>query len=422
MSVRAAGVAGRARGHPWSRVALVAGESVARLSRGLGLGGGSIIGGRVSLVLDRRALQRTAEGRQIVLVSGTNGKTTTSHMLTKALRVAGAVAHNSSGSNMADGALAALMGDPDAAYAVIETDELHLAQVADAARPVGIVLLNLTRDQLDRVAEVRTVAARIAEALARHTDAFVVANADDPMTVWATRTARRPVWIAAGMRWRGEAVSCPSCGHTLRHEPAGDWWCDCGLRRPDPTWWLTDKYAVGPGVHTELTTALPGQVNRANALMALAAATQLDHPPGPAAAAIGSVTAVAGRYAVITYSSHTLRLILAKNPAGWAEALTMLAPARPLLVAINAREADGKDTSWLWDVAFDQITPRPVAAAGQRCADLGVRLSYADLPHHTDPDPLAALARLPAGPVDVLANYSAFHHLHRRLLKYHRNR
>jgi UDP-N-acetylmuramyl tripeptide synthase len=224
------------------------------------------------------------------------------------------------------------------------------------------------------------------------------------------------------MRWRGEAGSCPSCGHTLHHQPTGHWWCDCGLRRPDPTWWLTDNYAVGPAIHTELTTALPGQVNRSNALMALAAATQLDRPPTAATAAIASVTDVAGRYAVIPYGSHTLRLILAKNPAGWAEALTMLAPARPLLVAINAKEADGKDTSWLWDVAFDQITPRPLAATGQRCADLGVRLSYAEHPHHTHPDPLTALTRLPAGPVDVLANYTAFHHLHRRLLKQHRDR
>jgi UDP-N-acetylmuramyl tripeptide synthase len=282
---------------------------------------------------------------------------------------------------------------------------------------VGIVLLNLTRDQLDRVAEVRTVAAKIADVLARHPDAFVVANADDPMTVWAARTARQPVWIAAGMRWRGAAHGCPSCGHTLVHKPTGEWCCECGMRRPDPRWWPTGNSAVGPNVQVELSTRLPGQVNRSNALMALAAAIQLDRSAAAAASAIGSVTDIVGRYAVIAYREHTMRLILVKNPAGWAEALTIIAPGRPLLVVINAREADGKDTSWLWDVPFEQITARPIAASGQRCADVGVRLSYAELPHHTDPDPLSALTQLPAGPVNVLANYTAFLHLHQCLLR-----
>jgi hypothetical protein len=84
-------------------------------------------------------------------------------------------------------------------------------------------------------------------------------------------------------------------------------------------------------------------------------------------------------------------------------------------VIINAREADGRDTSWLWDVPFEQFTPRPVVASGERAADLGVRLSYAGLEHQTVSDPLAALAALPEGEVDVVANYTAFHVLRRRL-------
>jgi UDP-N-acetylmuramyl tripeptide synthase len=95
--------------------------------------------------------------------------------------------------------------------------------------------------------------------------------------------------------------------------------------------------------------------------------------------------------------------------------LSMLDAARPLLVIINAREADGRDTSWLWDVPFEQLSTRPLVASGERAADLGVRLSYAGLEHHTVADPLAALAALPAGELDVVANYTAFHHLRRRL-------
>jgi UDP-N-acetylmuramyl tripeptide synthase len=108
-------------------------------------------------------------------------------------------------------------------------------------------------------------------------------------------------------------------------------------------------------------------------------------------------------------------MLLAKNPAGWVETLTVIAPERPVLIVINAREADGRDTSWLWDVPFEQFPAREVVASGERAADLGVRLSYAGLDHRTEPDPVAALALLPSGTVDVVANYTAFRQLQRRL-------
>ena len=108
-------------------------------------------------------------------------------------------------------------------------------------------------------------------------------------------------------------------------------------------------------------------------------------------------------------------MLLAKNPAGWAETLPVIDPARPVLIVINAREADGRDTSWLWDVPFEKLHCPVIVASGERAADLGVRLSYAGLDHHTEPDPVAALALLPPGSIDVVANYTAFHHLLRHL-------
>ena len=107
--------------------------------------------------------------------------------------------------------------------------------------------------------------------------------------------------------------------------------------------------------------------------------------------------------------------MLVKNPAGWGEALDVLTPGRPLLMVINAGEADGRDVSWLWDLGMDALTDRIVAASGDRAADLGVRLSYADVAHHIDPDPLVALEHLPVGEVDAVANYTAFLQLQRRL-------
>ena len=112
---------------------------------------------------------------------------------------------------------------------------------------------------------------------------------------------------------------------------------------------------------------------------------------------MGELATVAGRFAVIGHGRQELRMLLAKNPAGWAETLPVIDPARPVLIVINAREADGRDTSWLWDVPFEKLSCPVIVASGERAADLGVRLSYAGLDHHTEPDPVAALALLPPG-------------------------
>ncbi len=421
MLVRTSGVSPAATSPPgqrrlgwWTRAAVQAGLATAALSRRLGLGAGSIIGGRVTLALDARALRRLAAGRAVVLVSGTNGKTTTSHLVAAAMRTAGPVAHNSGGSNMADGAVAALAEAPEAHYAVIEVDELHLAAVAAAVDPTVVVLLNLTRDQLDRATEVGAVASALGQSLARHPRTVVVANADDPMVVSAAKLATRSVWVAAGSSWLGDASSCPRCGHTLTFTETG-WECGCGLARPTPDWWIEDGKACTADTVLPLDIRLPGQVNRSNAAMALAAACAVGVPADQAASALREVDVVAGRYAVVHRGSQSLRMLLAKNPAGWAGTLAMLGDSRPLLVIINAREADGRDTSWLWDVPFEQLTSRQVVASGERAADLGVRLSYAGLEHQTVADPLAALAALPAGEIDVVANYTAFHQFRRRL-------
>ena len=108
-------------------------------------------------------------------------------------------------------------------------------------------------------------------------------------------------------------------------------------------------------------------------------------------------------------------MLLAKNPAGGAETLLLIDPARAVLIVINAREADGRDTSWLWDVPFEKLSCPVIVASGERAADLGVRLSYAGRDHRTEPDPVAALALLPPGSIDVVANYTAFHQLKRSL-------
>ena len=397
-------------------LALRAGRTAAALSRGLRLGAGAIIGGRIAYALDPTALARLAAGRRTVLVTGTNGKTTTAHLLAAALRAEGAVAHNATGANMADGALAALMERPSARTAVLEVDELHLGEIAAAVCPTAIVLLNLSRDQLDRSTEVAAVAATVREALAEQPDTVVVANCDDPLAAAAALGLPQVRWVSAGATWTQDASLCPRCGLPLERADA-DWWCpSCGLHRPPPVWTLDDGAArarAGQGV--PLTVRLPGDYNLGNALMAIATADLLAVPPERAAAAIADVRSVAHRYAIVQVGAQRLTLLLAKNPAGWREALPLAEGAAALLLVVNAREADGRDTSWLWDVPFERLGHVPTSATGEAAADLGLRLTYAGVDHVTDADPLAALRALPAGDVTVIANYTAFTGLWRRL-------
>jgi UDP-N-acetylmuramyl tripeptide synthase len=160
---------------------------------------------------------------------------------------------------------------------------------------------------------------------------------------------------------------------------------------------------------------LPGRFNFGNATLALAAAAALGIDAAAAAGGVAALECIGGRYGTVRHRRHELRLLLAKNPAGWVETLRLLEPAAARLLVVNAREADGRDTSWLWDVPFERLDAPVVVACGERAADLGVRLSYAEVKHLTTPDPLTALDRLAPGKVDVVANYSAFHALHRRL-------
>lgn len=377
-----------------SRVAARAGGWAAEASRRLGGGEGLVIGGRVSLALDPSLLAGLTRDRAVALVSGTNGKTTTTRLLASALMELGPVAHNSGGANLPSGLVPALAGSPAGAPAALEVDEGWLGAVADAVSPGCVVLLNLSRDQLDRVSEVRNVASRWRSVVERLGHAVVVANADDPMVVWASRDAARVRWVAGGQSWREDAAGCPSCSGRIDYDSEG-WRCGtgCGLERPAPAAWVSGSQLVVPGKgNHSIELALPGRFNLANAAMAAVAAAEMGVPLERATAAMSQVTGVDGRYEVTAAGGISARLLLAKNPAGWAELFDVLTEdVGPAVFAINARVADGRDPSWLWDVPFERLAGRLVVASGERWRDLAVRLRYAGVDHVCAPDPLASL-------------------------------
>ncbi len=141
-------------------------------------------------------------------------------------------------------------------------------------------------------------------------------------------------------------------------------------------------------------------------------------PLTDAVRAAEGVDNVAGRYSTVTLGDHQIHLLLAKNPAGWQEALSMVdRSADGLVIAVNGQVADGEDLSWLWDVRFEDFESLSVKAAGQRGTDLAVRLTYADIDHEHIPDPVAAIRACPPGRVEVLANYTAFRDLKKDLAR-----
>jgi UDP-N-acetylmuramyl tripeptide synthase len=399
-----------------ARAAVAAGNLTAAVSRASGMGAGSIIGGRVSLALDPHLLTRLTAGRGVVVVTGTNGKTTTAALIAAALGTAGRVASNTGGSNMLDGLVAALTRDRQAPHAVLEVDELHVPQVLDSVDPAVLVLLNLTRDQLDRVGEVAHLITTLRTALVRRPGCLVVANPDDPAVVAAVPDGARVVWVATGSSWEHDTVVCPRCAQVLTRSD-GDWWCGCGLRRPVPDWRFDESGFTGPGgAHGPLVVALPGLFNRANATVALAVADAFGVSLGRSTTAVAAVVQVSGRYRQVRHRGHDVRLLLVKNPAGATEMLGVLAGGTSeLVLVVNGREADGRDLSWVWDVPFEQLAGRRVTVAGERASDVAVRLGHAGVPHRVVHDPWAALAGLTEPTVDVLANYTAFRDLVRGL-------
>jgi len=375
-----------------------------------------VIGGRVALRMAPDLLARLAGGLEVVLVSGTNGKTTTTRLVAEALRAAGPVVSNDLGANMPPGITAALAGTPGMRYAVLEVDEKYLPGVARDTAPKAVALLNLSRDQLDRAAETRMLAEHWRAGLAAFLGT-VVANADDPLVVWAAGASPHVVWVAAGQSWREDSWSCPNCGGVL-DRPDEDWFCTgCDFRRPKPTWTLDGPAVVDPaGVAHPVRLLLPGRVNRANAATAAAVAAAFGVDPAAALSRMSTVTAVAGRYDVVTYRGRALRLLLAKNPAGWLETFDLLeAPPAPVLLSVNALAADGTDTSWLWDVDYTRLAGRPIFVHGQRRLDLAVRLEVAGLTFTVVDTLEQALEAVPPGQIEVIANYTAFQQLRTRI-------
>ena len=424
-----------------SRAAIAAGTGASWASRRLGRGSGGMIGGKVALKLAPNLLADLAAHRRSAVVSGTNGKSTTTRLLRAALFAIGEVASNTNGDNMTPGITTALMRS-HAPLAALEVDEMHMPVVSRFVNPQAIVLLNLSRDQLDRVGEIGAVERRLRKDVNEHPDSIVIANCDDPLIASAAWDSPNVQWVAAGHAWMGDSTAFPRGGRVIH--PDDSWRVvpltsvsgEEGLekyQRPEPMWWLEDEDlsdAAHPaavacrkdGLRIPLRLSLPGRANLSNALEALAAAVAMGVDPQAACRAMSQVEEVAGRYSTYEIHGRLARLMLAKNPAGWQEAMYMIDPAvDQVIVAVNGQVADGQDLSWLWDVDFSVLgaPARKVYACGERGADLAVRLEYAGVHCELFPLPMEALRACTPGRVEILLNYTALRDF-KRVLDSHR--
>ena len=397
--------------------ALSLGNVAALGSRLANRGSGASIRGQVLTRIAPDAFRLLLRGRRIASVSGTNGKTTTTHLLAAAVRTglgadAARLVTNTDGANLHYGLASALSQAPSADIAVLETDERVVSDMIAHGRPEVLVLLNFSRDQLDRHHEIKALGRAWRAALQRAGQAgpTVIANANDPLVVWSAGTAPKVVWVNTATLWTADATLCPACGSVLTSVD-GRWDCPgCDLTQPEATWRVDGDAIVLPdGERVTPALRVPGAFNVSNAACALAAAVEMGVEVDDALRGMRTVTSPAGRFATTTMHGTTVRLLLAKNPAGWAEALP-LAASDPVILAIDSVAADGKDVSWLWDVDFEQLAGRTVIATGPRAHDLAVRLLYAEVEHRVETD-LAKALEGHAEPIDVVSTYTPFQKL-----------
>jgi UDP-N-acetylmuramyl tripeptide synthase len=409
------------------RIARLLARLVRATSRRVGRTGGTTAPGRALLRASPRALARMARelDKGSVLVSATNGKTTTAAMIAAALeRAQVPVVHNRAGSNMSWGVATALLdaGRERGQLGLFEVDEAWLPAVAKDVKPRLLLLSNLFRDQLDRYGELELLADRWAglvgeldtqEATGGH--ARFVLNADDPLIADLGRERSGVTYFGVeddsqalpGMQHAADSKHCRNCGHPYEYEAIylghlGRYRCpSCGRTRPEPQIAATDVTLEGmdgsrftlrtPEGELALRIPLPGLYNVYNAVAAAATALELGVPLATVGEALEGFGGAFGRVETIPIDGRRLSILLIKNPAGANEVLRTLTledGSLDLWIALNDNIADGRDISWIWDADFEVLAGRVgrVTCSGTRAEEMALRLKYAGVDAEPDVD------------------------------------
>ena len=378
--------------------------------------------------------------KEKIAVTGTNGKTTTSGILSHILESQGnSVIHNEKGANMLTGIAntMALSIYPFKRfdYTVLESDEAYLSKLYDYLDTNYLIVTNLFRDQLDRYGELNTTAKKIQEAINKNPNIKLILNADDPIVVNFRATGDVPPiyfgfenieFMDKNIESKAplELFNCSECGAVLKYSKRfyaqqGHYYCDCGYKRPkcdySATAQIYNDYSVITIKHEEkeyiLKTHLTGLYNAYNVLSSSVTAIELGYEN--LQEALDTYQSVFGRCETKIIKGHKAIIQLIKNPTGASEVLKTVNPESNILIAINDNYADGRDVSWLWDADFEllQDASNCIITTGVRAYDMAVRLKYAGINNvkvvPNIQQAILAVTKEAKGDITILPTYTA---------------
>ncbi len=369
-------------------------KSVTFIVRSLRLGAASVLPGSIARRIEPRLLQLLSQQVKngVILIAGTNGKTTTALLLCTILERKGyRIAHNSTGANLENGLMTALLestnllGTLDVDYAILEVDENIVPRVLTPLQPRIILCLNLFRDQLDRYGEVDTISKRWTKVISTlPLETVVIPNADDPtLSNLGQQLPQRVLFFGLNepenyleaIPHAVDSIYCPKCGHSLDYKGVylshlGDFTCPkCGFSKSKPTL-----------ESSEWSQILVGLYNKYNTLAAATAAKELGVDEVTIRDTINNFQAAFGRAEDLVINGKRVRILLSKNPVGTNETIRVVTQStdKTTLLVLNDRTPDGTDVSWIWDVDTEKLVERggTLVVSGDRVYDMALRLRY----------------------------------------------
>jgi UDP-N-acetylmuramyl tripeptide synthase len=373
--------------------------------------GGSNFPGKVALKIDKSILKKVSKGYKVILVTGTNGKTTTTSMIYNILKENKFnVITNNTGANMYPGIVACFVSNysffkkSENPYAVIEVDEANVKFITEHLTPEIITVTNLFRDQLDRYGEVYTTLEKILEGIVKVPISKLVLNGDEsllgkldvknPVVYYGFNTSIKK---NTSLDLNADAKFCKFCKtpysyNLVTYNHLGDFYCpECGYKRSELQYAVNkifDLTAENSSVlinDCEVFISQSGAYNIYNALCAFSIAKELGIPNSVIQTSLQNQSSSFGRQEQITIGNKDIQIILVKNPAGYNQALDILALNKDEFSAVfmlNDNYADGRDVSWIWDVDFEKISLlniNDIFVSGVRMYDMAVRLKVAGL-------------------------------------------
>lgn len=393
-----------------SYFSIIISKIIINLSKSL-FKGGTNFPGKIALKIDKAILKQVAGGYKIILITGTNGKTTTTSMLYNIIKSSGKnVITNNTGANLMSGITSCFIDNysffknPNEKYAVIEVDEANLKFITEYTIPEIIIVTNLFRDQLDRYGEVYTTLHKILEGIKKVPGSTLLLNGDESLLGdlnLPNKTHYYGFQCAVNenkiVDINADAKFCKKCKSPYKYDfitynHLGKFHCsNCDYERPELDFYVdavnernTEGSLVSINNH-EYFINQPGIYNIYNALCAISAAKLLRIEASVIAASLKTVHSSFGRQEAITINGKEVKIILVKNPAGYDEAINTISLDKrniTLAVLLNDNYADGRDVSWIWDVNFEKLNSLNIAetiVGGIRLYDMAVRLKVAGI-------------------------------------------